>query len=83
MRIVTSGFFQDEDEDGVHTLSQGDSSQFRTLLSSLLGANSQQVPMKCLKLFILQKVGKKLRQSPPIVDSKGIKNIIYLRRSLL
>jgi len=43
VRIVTSGFFQDEDEDGVHTLSQGDSSQFRTLLSSLLGANSQQI----------------------------------------
>lgn len=43
VRIVTSGFFEDEDEDGVHTLSHGDSSQFRTLLSSLLGANSQQI----------------------------------------
>ena len=64
MRIVTSGFFQDEDEDGVHTLSQGDSSQFRTLLSSLLGANSQQVPMKCFKLFILQKVEKETTAEP-------------------
>ena len=43
VRIVTTGFFEDEDEDGVHTLSHGDSNQFRTLLSSLLGANSQQV----------------------------------------
>lgn len=43
VRIVTTGFFEDEDEDGVHTLSNGDSSQFRTLLSSLLGANSQQI----------------------------------------
>jgi len=43
VRIVTTGFFEDEDDDGVHTLSQGDSTQFRTLLSSLLGANSQQI----------------------------------------
>merc|ERR1712228_352851 len=43
VRIVTSGFFDDDDEDGVHMLSNGDSSQFRTLLSSLLGANSQQI----------------------------------------
>jgi len=43
VRIVTTGFFDDDDEDGVHTLSQGDSTQFRTLLSSLLGANSPQI----------------------------------------
>jgi len=43
VRIVTTGFFEDEDENGVHTLTQGDSSHFKTLLKSLLGANSQQI----------------------------------------
>lgn len=43
VRIVTSGFFEDNDEDGVHTLTQADSTQFRSLVANLLGANSQQI----------------------------------------